>query len=390
VLHLFTDDVRRNPFGLYEQARHASPVFHEPRADLWMVFDYAGVKQALSDPETFSSGAAPSGGGPLDWLIFADPPRHTKLRAIISRAFTPRVVAGMEPRIRQLSRELIDRKVGLGEMDLATDFSIPLPMMVIAEMLGVPAADRPRFRQWGEAVLGLSDTVSGGADQAIQAGKAFTAAKAEARAYLTDLIAKRRAKPQDDLLTRLVEAEVDGERLTHEEILSFFLLLLLAGTETTTNLLNNAILCFIEFPDQLARLRSAPQLMPSAIEEVLRYRSPLQIMFRQTRREVAMHGRLIPTDKLVLVALGSANRDPQQFPEANRFDIGRDPNPHLAFGHGIHFCLGAPLARLEARIALADLLERLPEIRLASDSPWQPRKAFHVHGPTSLPVRFGK
>jgi cytochrome P450 len=390
MLNLFSDDVRRNPFRLYEQLRSASPLFHEPRSDLWMIFDYASVKYALSDTDSFSSGAAPPGGAPLDWLIFADPPRHTKLRGIISRAFTPRVVAAMEPRIRELTRELIDQKINSGDMDLATDFSIPLPMMVIAEMLGVPAADRPRFRRWGDAVLGLSETVSGGAEAALQAGKAFGAAKAEAGEYLTSLIAERRAKPKDDLLTRLVEAEVDGERLTPEEILSFFLLLLLAGTETTTNLLNNAILCFLEFPDQLARLRSSPQLMPSAIEEVLRYRSPLQIMFRQTRRAVGMHGRMIPAGKLVLVVLGSANHDPEQFADASCFDIGRDPNPHVAFGHGIHFCLGAPLARLEARVALPELLERLPNLRLASDGPWEPRKAFHVHGPTRLPIRFGR
>ena len=208
------------------------------------------------------------------------------------------------------------------------------------------------------------------------------------RACLPDLIAQRRAAHQDDLLTRLVEAEVDGERLTPEEILGFVQLLLVGGQETTANLINNAVLCFLEHPDQLARLRAAPDLLPSAIEEVLRYRSPLQWMPRATRRDVEMHGQVIPAGKLVLPMIGSANRDPKQFRDAGRFDITRDPNPHIAFGHGIHACLGAPLARLEARIALADFLERVQGFELASDEPWEPRKALDVHGPSRLPIRF--
>ncbi len=216
----------------------------------------------------------------------------------------------------------------------------------------------------------------------------YRAVTAEMRAFLPDLIAQRRAAHQDDLLTRLVEAEVDGERLTQEEILGFVQLLLVGGQETTANLINNAILCFIENPDQLARLRAAPDLLPSAIEEVLRYRSPVQWMPRATRRDVEMHGQVIPAGKLVLPMIGSANRDPKQFRDAGRFDITRDPNPHIAFGHGIHACLGAPLARLEARIALADFLERVKEFELASDEPWEPRKALHVHGPSRLPIRF--
>ena len=190
------------------------------------------------------------------------------------------------------------------------------------------------------------------------------------------------------MLTKLCEAEVDGDHLTEQEILGFFQLLLIAGSETTTNLLNNAILCLIEHPDQFARLRATPALMPSAIEEVLRYRSPVQWMFRATQRDVEVDGQTIPAGKLVLPIIGSANRDPQQFRDAGRFDIARDPNPHIAFGHGIHFCLGAPLSRLEARIALPDLLERLKGLELASHEPWEPRKALHVHGPARLPIRF--
>jgi cytochrome P450 len=208
------------------------------------------------------------------------------------------------------------------------------------------------------------------------------------RVSLPELIAQVRLARPDALLTRLVEAEVDGERLTPEEVLGFVQLLLVGGQETTVNLINNAVLCFLEHPDQLARLRAAPQLLPSAIEEVLRYRSPLQWMPRATTRDVELHGRLIPAGKLVLPLMGSANRDPAQFPDASRFDIARDPNPHLAFGHGIHACLGAPLARLEARIALADFLERVTGFELATDGPWEPRQALSVHGPSRLPIRL--
>jgi cytochrome P450 len=181
---------------------------------------------------------------------------------------------------------------------------------------------------------------------------------------------------------------VDGERLTLEEVLGFVQLLLVGGQETTANLINNAVLCLMENPDQRARLEAAPGLLPSAVEEVLRYRSPVQWMPRATRHPVEVHGQVIPAGKLVLAMIGSANRDPKQFRDASRFDIARDPNPHIAFGHGIHSCLGAPLARLEARIALADFLERVKGFELADEEPWEPRKALHVHGPSRLPIRF--
>jgi cytochrome P450 len=348
-----------------------------------MVFDYDGVKRALSDTDAFSSRYGP------EWLIFLDPPRHTKLRALISRAFTPRSVANLEPRIRQLARELLDQTVERGQMDLVAEFSAPLPMLVIAEMLGIPVADRPRFQLWSDVILAMSYTISDrGTEAARVATEDFVAVTAEMNGYLTGLLGQRRAAPQDDLLTRLVEAEVDGERLTQAEILGFFQLLILAGSETTMNLIGNAVLCFVEHPDQLARLRAAPDLLPTAIEEVLRYRSPLQWIARLTRRAVELHGRTVPAGKLVLTMIGSANRDPRQFPRPDHFDVTRDPNPHLAFGHGLHFCLGAPLGRLEARIALSELLKRVKGFRLASDEPWAPRKGTHVLGPARLPIRF--
>jgi cytochrome P450 len=272
-------------------------------------------------------------------------------------------------------------------MDLAADFAVPLPMRVIAELLGVPAADWPRYKRWSDVILKLANTFSRD-QEAAKTFNEYAAVTAEMREFLPDLIARRRAAHQEDLLARLVEAEVNGERLKPAELLGFVQLLLVAGQETTANLINNAVLCFIENPDQLARLRAAPDLLPSAIEEVLRYRSPVQWMPRATRRPVEMHGRVIPAGKLVLPVIGSANRDPKVFRDAGRFDITRDPNPHLAFGHGVHSCLGAPLARLEARIALADFLERVQGFALATDEPWEPRAALHVHGPSRLPIRF--
>lgn len=392
MLNLFTDDVRRNPFPIYDHFRTACPVMLEPTSGVWMVFDYAGAKRVLDDAETFASDTASVGAHPAPpWLVFTDPPRHTKLRAIISKAFTPRMVEGLEPRIRELSRELLDRSVDRGEMDLADDYSIPLPMRVIAEMIGIPDADWPRYVRWSGAVLNVSYSVRGmspGKEAAQAANEDFSATTAEMAEYLRHLVDQRLTNPHDDLLSRLVAAEVDGQRLSPHELLMFFQLLLVGGQETTTNLINNAVLSLLENPDQLALVRRSPELIPSAIEETLRYRSPFQSGFRGTRRETEVHGQMIPAGKLLFVMVGSANRDPKQFPEPNRFDITRHPNPHLAFGHGIHFCLGAPLSRLEAKIALGDVLNRLPDLRLASDEPWQPRPALHVHGPLHLPVRF--
>jgi cytochrome P450 len=194
--------------------------------------------------------------------------------------------------------------------------------------------------------------------------------------------------PNDDLLTRLIEAEVDGEHLRQEEILGFFQLLVVGGQETTTNLINNALLCFLEHPAALEKVRGNPALLPSAIEEVLRYRSPLQWVMRAPRHDIEMSGQRIPAGKLVLPVIGSANRDPKVFAKAEEFDIARDPNPHIAFGHGIHSCLGAALARMETRIALTEFLAQVRHFELASKEPWEPRRALHVHGPTRLPLRL--
>jgi cytochrome P450 len=387
-MSLFTEEMRRDPYPVYAELRRGgASVVPLEQLGLTMVLDHDGVKRALHDTEAFSSNHAASHGPSFDWLLFLDPPRHTQLRAIVSRAFTPRSIAALEDRIRELSGGLADRLVaaGAGEADVTAGFAQPLPMLVIADLLGLPHEDWHRLAAWSDAILGLANTIT--RDGAAAAEQAFAAAQIELAAYLQAHVDERRRRPADDLLTRLVQAEVDGQGLTEREILHFFELLLVAGTETTTNLISNAVICLAEHPAELARLRADPALLPSAIEEVLRYRSPVQAMFRSTLHAVELGGRTIPAHRLVLAMIGAANRDGRQFAEPDRFDIGRAPNPHLAFGHGIHFCLGAPLSRLEGRIALADLLARMKTFELAAPA-WPPRGPFHVHGPSALPIRF--
>jgi cytochrome P450 len=349
------------------------------------VFGHDAVRRVLSDHEVFSSNVAPSRGVGFEWLLFMDPPRHTKLRAIVSRAFTPRSIAMLEPRIRGLARELIGRFADRGEVDLVADLATPLPMMVIAEMLGLPLADWRTLARWSEAIVGLGNTIAGG--DAERASAEFRRADAEMAEYFAEAVAARRASTTDDLISRLAAAEVDGERLDDHEITRFCQLLLAAGTETTTNLIENAVVCLAEHPDQLARIRADPALLVPAIEEVLRHRAPVQAMFRATAREVELDGTRIPAGKFVIAMIGSANRDPRRFAEPSRFDIARAPNPHIAFGHGIHFCLGAPLSRLEASIALGELLMLIEHVELVSPE-WPPRNSFSVLGPAALPLRF--
>lgn len=360
--------------------RAFSPVLKVPPPfDAWLLFDYDSVKWSLTDHETFSSRVpAPP------WFIFSDPPVHTKLRGLISKAFTPATVAGIEPRVRELSRDLLNKIPASGEFDLVVDYTVPLAMKVISGMIGIPDSEWARFRRWSDIILRISYSRSGGPD-AEKAIADFREVGVEMAAYLEGMIEERRSGNHSDLLARLVAAEVDGERLTAQEILSFFQLLIVAGQETTANLISNSVLCLLENPQELKQLRESPNLLSSTIEEVLRYRSPFQWMMRTPRIDVEIHGQTIPAGKLMLCIIGSANRDPKHFSDAERFDITREPNPHIAFGHGIHFCLGAALSRMEARIGLTDLLAG--SLELANDKPWTPRQALNVHGPASLPVR---
>jgi cytochrome P450 len=372
-MDLFSDEVRRDPYPVYEKLRAMAPVM--PFGTAWVLLDHASVSRALREPEVFGSEVIPPTGKAPDWLIFTDPPRHGRQRALIAKAFTPKSVAQLEPQIRALARELI---AGRTELELVGDLATPLPMLVIAAMLGIPAADRDRFVRWADGINGLSYSAVGG-PLAQQMIAAYQRVRDDAEPYVAALVEERRRDPRDDLMTRLALAEIDGERLTGAELFGFFQLLLAAGTETTTNLIANAILCAAE--------HGVPRDLAPFIEEVVRYRTPAQVMFRQTKQAVELHGVTIPRDAFLLVAVGAANRDPAAFREPNRFDPTRDPNPHVGFGHGIHYCIGAALARLEARVVLEELFA-LGVPALASREPWTPRRALHVLGPTALPVVF--
>lgn len=389
-MDLFAISNRRDPYPLYDQLRARSPVLHipaatgDPGAALWAVLGYDAVKRVLSDHQAFSAEVGAVRGNSFEWLLFMDPPRHTQLRATISRAFTARTIAGLEPRIRALAAGLLDAVMDRGELDLVAELAAPLPMMVIAELLGLPIGDWRRLVGWSEAIVNLGNTIAGG-DGAAAAAE-FARADAEMAEYLGAVVAARRAHPTDDVISRLATAEVGGDALAEGEILRFCQLLLAAGTETTTNLIDNAVVCFAAHPGELARVRADPELLPCAIEEVLRYRAPVQAMFRATVRPVELDGTQLPAGAFVLAMIGAANRDPARFGDPARFDAARHPNPHIAFGHGPHFCLGAALSRLEAEVALDELLRRFAAFEVATD--WPPRGSFHVHGPAALRVAF--
>jgi hypothetical protein len=309
-------------------------------------------------------------------LLFMDPPDHTRLRSLANAAFSRKAVEELRPRITALVDELLD---GRDEIDLVSDFAYPLPVTVIAEMLGVPVSDREMFSAWSRELVDLFGTEDVSTESTQRGNEAILAMND----YFTALSTERRNKPRDDLLTAFVEVEDAGERLSHSELLATCLILLIAGHETTANLIGLGTLALLRDRDTLSRLRDDPGLVPSAVDELLRYDSPVQATARTTLAPVEVAGTVIPEAQRVLVLLGSANRDPERFADPDRLVPDRSPNPHLSFGGGIHFCLGAPLARLEARIAFAKLVQ-LP-LELASGSlEW--RTTFPIRGLRSLPV----
>ncbi|MGZ6308120.1 MAG: cytochrome P450 [Ktedonobacterales bacterium] len=373
-----------NPFPWYERMRRESPAHVDPHSGVLSVFRYDDVQRALSDYEAFSSergGRDGSASSALSTsLISSDPPRHRQLRNLVTQAFTPRAIAQLAPRITTIIDELLDQVAAAGRMDFIADFSDPLPVIVIAEMLGIPTSQRAQFKRWSDAVVSTAAPAEGGIT--------FMDAQREMAIFFSRLIAERRADPRDDLISHLITAEIDGERLTEIELIGFCVLLLVAGNETTTNLLGNAILCFDEQPDVYERLRVQPDLIPGAIEEVLRYRSPVQLMYRAATGETDLGGVVTYPGQPIVAWIGSANRDEARFPDAHVFEIERAPNRHLAFGHGIHFCLGAPLARLEARLALEALTTRFRTVRRVPDAPIRWMESSIVYGIKTLPITF--
>lgn len=351
--------------------RPAAPVEFDEAQGVWNVYGHAECLEILNNHETFSSDLTrllPVGVD--DSLIEGDisqmdPPVHRKYRSLVSRAFTPRLVAAMESRVADITGELLDAVEGKPEIEIAADLAYPLPVIVIAELLGVPAADRDLFRKWADDVV---ESFSGFSflDDSEQGEKDISDATQRLRPlidYMAGHLAERRSRPREDLLSQLALAEVDGERLTDNEIVNVANILLVTGHITTTMTLGNTVLCLDAYPEQAERVRADRSLVPGAIEEALRTLSPSAALARGTTRDVEIGGTRIPKDQIVMLWLAAANRDPLRFTDPEVYDPARDPNPHFGFGRGIHFCLGAGLARLEGRIALNALLDRFPVLR---------------------------
>jgi len=365
-------------FAWFEEMREQNPVFKDERTRIWQVFRYEDVLSILTDYSRFSSQAYELTGGFLsNSLIAKDPPDHRKLRNLVNQAFTPRAVAHLSDRITEITQELLDAVRHKGSMDIVSDIAFPLPAKVIAELLGVPAEDWDIFQRW--ARVDSSDAAS-----RRESGQSM---QEEMSNYFTNLLEERRRSPREDLISSLSVAEVDGERLSEPELLSFCTLLLAAGQETTKNLITNAIVCLTDHRESMERLINEPALIPTAIEEILRFLPPVWFLFRQTKADVELAGQHIPANQVVLAWTASANRDPARFPDPNRFDIEREPNRHLAFGHGIHFCVGAPLARLEAKIALPMMLQQLKNLQRVEGVPITVRAGI-VFVIGSLPITF--
>ena len=371
----FATDVVADPYPHYARLRDEAPVCWIPEQCLWMVTRYDDVAAVLHDPTTFSSaegmGALMSGGvgrkrvdargmfgldlSQMRVLIATDPPDHTRLRRLLSRAFTPKAITELEPHLRQVCEGLVDDLITAsrdGRGDLVTQVAFPFPVIVIAELLGIPPERRDDFKRWSDALVGAlsGDWNPVEAQQTI--GEMFV--------YLADMVEHRRCEPGEDLISRLVCGvdPDDPDALSFIEITLFAILLLVAGNETTTNLIGNGAAAFAAHPDQARLLRDRPELLPAAVEEILRWDAPVQALFRSTTRPVTLGGVELPAGAMVLVSFAAANRDSRHFVDADRFDIERRPTDHLAFGHGIHYCLGASLARLEARLVGETLLAR--------------------------------
>jgi cytochrome P450 PksS len=388
---------KADPYPFYARLRAEAPVYRVSLPDgrpAWLISRYDDVVAALRD-ERFAKDPTnaltpqqlarqpwmPSFARPLARnMLSLDPPDHNRLRALVSRAFSTRLIEQQRARIQALADRLLDRVRGRGRIDLIRDYALPIPTTVIAEMLGVPVADRDRFRRWSNTLFEAGSS-RWGIFLAIPSVWQFLR-------YTRRLIAERRARPHDDLITALTQAEEAGQQLSADELVAMIILLLVAGHETTVNLIGNGMLALLQHPEQLARLRDDPGLLRPAVEELLRFASPVETgTERYAREDVRIAGVTIPRGGLVLPAIASANRDERHFPDPDKLDVGREPNRHLSFGLGAHFCLGAALARMEGQIALGTLLRRLPGLRLAVEPGalrWRP--GLVLRGLKGLPV----
>ena len=390
---LYSPEFRARTHETYARMREESPVHLQPGLDgetpIWFVTRYQDVVTVLSDNERFvvdaklaltedelraidEASQLPNDDRVNTNLLTMDGEDHRRVRQLVAKAFTPRMVERMRPRIQEIADDLVDRVAAEGRMELVDDFAFPLPITVIAELLGIPAADRDRFRVWSNTFV-LPPVTDELREQ-------FRRHTDEFVAYLDELFAERRAQPADDLMSALVQAEEHGDRLSQNELYSMAVLLIVAGHETTVSLITNAVHALLTHPAELAQLQGDPSLMATAVEELLRYDSPVErSIARWVAKDTELSGEPMARGDLVIAVFGSANRDDAQFPRADLLDLTRAANRHVGFGRGSHYCLGAPLARIEAEIALATLLRRLPGLRLTiaeDELYWRPIPFF--------------
>ncbi len=404
VYNFWDPAVRHQPQTLYNQVRAADPVHRAigpvSGNPFWFLTRYEDCVTALKhprigkdvranlEPAEYQSYMGEESGGDDPFqainrhLLNMDPPDHTRLRALVHKAFTPRMVDNLRPRIRKIAADLLDAMAGHDEIDLIDAYALPLPIIVIAEMLGVPVEDQAQFRQWSDTLLFDPDFEASSA-----AAMAFTM-------YMQEMIERRQTEPQDDLITALVQAEEDGDKLDRMELMGMIFLLLVAGHETTVNLIGNGTLALLEYPDQMAYLQAHVDdeaVVKAAVEEILRYDGPVETAtLRFAFEDIDFGGTVIPRGEAILVALVSANRDPVVFDAPDRFDISRQSNRHIAFGSGIHYCVGAPLARLEGQIAIPALVRRFPHlaaVKPRAEMQWN--DSLLLHGMKAMPVRLG-
>ena len=387
-----------NPYPVYARLRDHAPVLYDEATDHWLISRYGDVNALLRDRRFGRTYLHVAGhaemGRPEDppelepfWHLIRDgildmePPDHTRVRRLVSKAFTPRMVESLRPKIQAIVDRLVDGVQGIGEFDLIARLAEPLPVEVIAEMLGIPPADRHLLRPWSAEICLLYEL-----NPSEEYGRRAVKASVDFSAYLRGLARERRRTPGDDLISALTQVLDDGERLTEDELVGTCVLLLNAGHEATVNVTGNGWWSLFRNPAQLARLREDPSLVPVAVEELMRFDTPLQMFERWVLEDVELHGVRIPRGAELGLLFGSANHDPSVFDRPHELDLGREPNPHVTFGAGIHFCLGAPLARLEGQTAFRALLRRLPEPRLDGEPRW--RQTLTLRGLQSLPVGF--
>lgn len=380
---LVREEDRLHPFPIFRRLRAETPVRYDENRQTWDVFRYDDIQRILKDHTTFSSKRIAD--AKKETVLTMDQPKHTQMRNLVNKAFTPKAISDLTPRIDSIVTELLDMVKDKREMDLVRDFAYPLPVIVIAELLGVPPKDRRLFKDWSDTMVKGAEADT---DEAlIQMHKDKEKAEAELFHYFRAILAERRATPKDDLISALLAAEIDGERLNEEEVLRFCILLLVAGNESTTNLITNTIRVMTEQPDIQERVRQDRELVKSTIEETLRYYPPFVVVGRRAVEDVEIGGQKIAAGQQVVSWVVSGNRDESKFEQPDLFLPDRKPNAHLSFGFGIHFCLGAPLARLEGQIALDRILSTLHEIA-SPKTALTPIPSPIVFGVESFPVTF--